>query len=1147
MVVGSGYGGSIAASRMARAGQKVCLLERGKEFQPGEYPDEPAEALKEVQTDKPAFRLGSRTGLYDLRLNDDIHVLLGCGLGGTSLINANVMLRAEDRVFDENWPEGLRADLGANGRLERCYQRAKNMLKPNPYPAGQPDYPMPRKTSALQVSAKSMGEGGKFKLTPIAVNFEDLKTNGRDGRNHVGVEQQQCVNCGDCCSGCNYGAKNTVLMNYLPDAWNHGAEIYTRMSVRWIERNEKTGKWMVFVQPMELGRERFSSPPMFVTADTVFLGAGSLGSTEILIRSAQKGLALSGQLGAGFTSNGDVLGFGYNCDQPINTLGRGDKDPDVEFPVGPCITSVIDMRERPKLDDGIVIEEGSMPGALDSIFFDKQFAAAAALFGKDTDRGFMDGLRESWRMIKSFFLGSRTGAMLHTQTMLVMAHDDGNGEMKLRDDRLRIDWPGVGQKPIFEKIGKELYRATKALGGTFLKNPISTALFGHGLITPHPLGGCRMGRDAAQGVVDHKGQVFKGGSGEMLHQGLYVADGAVIPRPLGVNPLWTISALAERMCEIVADERGFKIDYSDNKPTQPPGQIPKIGFTFTETMIGHVSLENDAAVSGEELEGYREAERAAKAKEAAAPGSQRFQFILTIDCNNLDRFVEDPNHEAAMVGTVTAPMLSARPLMAVGGRFNLFAPDPDRVTTKEMKYSMGMLSVEAEEYYFEGFKRIHDDPGLDVWPDTTTLYVKIYKGRDENGELIGRGVLYIGVWDFVKQLRSLRISGTTEGSKKRAAIAKIGKFFAGSLFDSFGKSLSEPILFDPDAPDRPRRPLRIGPAEIYSFDAEDKVQLRMTRYKGGDKGPVLLTHGLGVSSRIFTIDTIETNLTEFLCERGYDVWLLDYRVSIELNSADEPYTGDDVAKYDYPAAVKLIREKTGAEEIQVVAHCFGATTFTLSVLNGLEGVRSAVISQICTDVIAHPLTRIKAGLYLPEFLEKLGVESMTAYVDANRSWFDKLYDASLAFYPIEAEERANNSVHRRITFLYGTLYELDQLNDATFRALHEMFGVANIKALDHLAAMARAKKVVDADGGDTYLTDEKLKNFAFPLLIIQGEENACFMTESTERTVDRLTAINGREYYERKLIPDYGHIDCIFGKNAHHDVFPHIVGHLNAH
>ena len=114
-------------------------------------------------------------------------------------------------------------------------------------------------------------------------------------------------------------------MNYLPDAWNHGAEIYTRMSVRWIERNEKTGKWLVFVQPMDLGRERFSSPPMFITADTVFLGAGSLGSTEILIRSAQKGLALSGQLGAGFTSNGDVLGFGYNCDQPINTLGRANR------------------------------------------------------------------------------------------------------------------------------------------------------------------------------------------------------------------------------------------------------------------------------------------------------------------------------------------------------------------------------------------------------------------------------------------------------------------------------------------------------------------------------------------------------------------------------------------------------------------------------------------------------------------------------------------------------------------------------------------------------------------------------------------------------------------------------------------------------
>src|SRR6266849_5396558 len=111
VVIGSGYGGGITASRMARAGQEVCILERGKEFQPGdfdkdhklikpgEYPDTLAVASGEVQIDHPILHKGPRTGLYDLRVNDEISVFLGCGLGGTSLLNANVALEAKPGVF----------------------------------------------------------------------------------------------------------------------------------------------------------------------------------------------------------------------------------------------------------------------------------------------------------------------------------------------------------------------------------------------------------------------------------------------------------------------------------------------------------------------------------------------------------------------------------------------------------------------------------------------------------------------------------------------------------------------------------------------------------------------------------------------------------------------------------------------------------------------------------------------------------------------------------------------------------------------------------------------------------------------------------------------------------------------------------------
>jgi cholesterol oxidase len=133
VVVGSGYGGGISASRLARAGRQVCLLERGKEFQPGEYPDTEPETLQEMQADFPDAHIGSRDSLYDFRVNEDINVFLGCGLGGTSLVNANVVLRAEPRVFDDpRWPQEIRDDL--NTLVEDGYRHAIEMLRPMPLP-----------------------------------------------------------------------------------------------------------------------------------------------------------------------------------------------------------------------------------------------------------------------------------------------------------------------------------------------------------------------------------------------------------------------------------------------------------------------------------------------------------------------------------------------------------------------------------------------------------------------------------------------------------------------------------------------------------------------------------------------------------------------------------------------------------------------------------------------------------------------------------------------------------------------------------------------------------------------------------------------------------------------------------------------------
>lgn len=364
---------------------------------------------------------------------------------------------------------------------------------------------------------------------------------------------------------------------------------------------------------------------------------------------------------------------------------------------------------------------------------------------------------------------------------------------------------------------------------------------------------------------------------------------------------------------------------------------------------------------------------------------------------------------------------------------------------------------------------------------------------------------------------------------------------SGTAQSNGGQFLSDET---PSTGSREKRPLRVNAPQTHFFTTEDGVRLMLTRYQAGSKGPVICSHGLGVSSRIFSTDMIETNLLEYLFSHDYDVWLLDYRSSIELPTADDPATGDDIAKYDYPAAVQNVLKITGADSVQMVVHCFGAMTWTMAMLNGLQGVRAAVCSQISAHARAPLVTNIKSGLYLPGVLDKLGVDTLTAYTDAHDDWPNKLFNTALKHYPVELEERCDNSVCHRVTFLYSLLYEHDQLNSLLHDNLHELFGVASIKQFEHLAQTVREGHVVDANGENVYLPH--LDRLAIPITFIHGAENACFLPESTELTFEQLCKKNGKSLYNRHVIPDYGHIDCIFGKNAAKDVYPLIVEHLDA-
>jgi cholesterol oxidase len=377
-------------------------------------------------------------------------------------------------------------------------------------------------------------------------------------------------------------------------------------------------------------------------------------------------------------------------------------------------------------------------------------------------------------------------------------------------------------------------------------------------------------------------------------------------------------------------------------------------------------------------------------------------------------------------------------------------------------------------------------------------------------------------------------------------LARFGAFFAGTLFQTFGGPFARPSLFDPDAA-RAKRPLRAGEPQVHHFDTSDGKRLRLTRYRGGDKGPVILSHGLGVSSLIFSIDTIETNLVEYLYGAGYDCWLLDYRASIDLDYTREQFTADDVAEKDYPAAVAYVRAATQRDSVQMVAHCYGAMSFAMAMLGGLEGVRAAVISQIAAhaDVPFFP-QRMLAYLHAPDLMRLGGVQVLDARASTLRDPLAAAIDSGIGFaYPFRSDNRTRSVTSRRITALYGQLYELDQLNQATLDAIPEMFGIANIAAFRQLSRIARKGHVVRADGSDTLVTDRNLRRFAIPTLFVHGALNRAFEPSGTKKTREALSRANGARLYDRIEIAETGHIDCIFGKHAARDVYPAVVRHLD--
>src|SRR3954470_13358946 len=169
--------------------------------------------------------------------------------------------------------------------------------------------------------------------------------------------------------------------------------------------------------------------------------------------------------------------------------------------------------------------------------------------------------------------------------------------------------------------------------------------------------------------------------------------------------------------------------------------------------------------------------------------------------------------------------------------------------------------------------------------------------------------------------------------------------------------------------------------EVHAVPTSDGTEVRLTRYRMGTKGPVVLAPGYGNAARAFSLDTVPKSFVEYLGEHDYDVWLLDYRASPDLPSSYSQFTVDDIALRDWPAAIGHVREQTGSESVQAMGHCVGGLSLFMAIGGGLEGLRAATFSALGGHPIPTFGNKVRAGIRLATLFKALGIRGLNTDYD----------------------------------------------------------------------------------------------------------------------------------------------------------------------
>jgi cholesterol oxidase len=519
VVIGSGFGGAITACRLAQRGRSVCILERGKRWRKDEFPRTNSQISRAFWNPK-----DREFGLLDYQVFRRMDVIQGSGVGGGSLVYFNVHKRPQKGIFERpEWPDRIKLE-----RLIPYYEVVRDMLEAKPL---QPpaDRVLPPRTQTFLDAAN------RTKREPELVNIAVYT--GAERRHPVGgALQNACVYCGNCMLGCHVHAKQTLDLNYIPLAEANGAEVFPLHQVDRVEPLEPSDPdaragYIVHFSTYEDGGGSYAGS---VIGRKVIVAAGSLGSTELLLRSRDMRGTLPGlspMLGKRWSGNGDMLFAGtYGANREVNAT------------IGPGITAGADFSTA---DNKIFIEDLGFPEPF-TWFFEASLPLPARIrnllefvgvyLKRSTGLG---AFAPSDVGAGSIFRGAISARIM---PYLGMGTDAGDGRLRLSKlGKVEVVWNHSRSRQMLKEMERGLKELSANLDGTYGPSPL-TLLPLNKLLTAHPLGGCVMGESRDDSVVNEYGEVWG-------YPNLYVADGAIVPTALGVNPSATIGALAERIAE----------------------------------------------------------------------------------------------------------------------------------------------------------------------------------------------------------------------------------------------------------------------------------------------------------------------------------------------------------------------------------------------------------------------------------------------------------------------------------------------------------------------------------------------------------------------------------------------------------------------